>query len=147
MPENIARPPTAQERSRKRPLTVAVVAWFFILWAIITAIPKAFLVLDTEAYQLASEFNQLLSNNSLLNIPFWFQLAHAFVGFFVLIISGIYMLKGRMWSLIVFFCWIYGVVLLTYLTSGLSISFYTKLTVVIVITLLLTQPKTVSFFR
>jgi len=129
-----------------RPLTVSVISWFFMLWAIFSVILKVFLIINPEAYRQALELDQTLSTQSFLHVPFWFQLAHAFIGVPIIIVSSIFMLKGRLWALIVFLVWIYGVVLLTLAVSGLSISLYFKLFTAILITVFLTRSKHLAYF-
>ena len=109
--------------STKRPLTVTVICWFFMLWAFFSVIPKVFLLIDPAAYRQALDLSNALSNQGFLHIPLWFQLAHAFFGVPVIIVSGIFMLKGRFWAFAAFLIWIFGVIVLTLAVSGLSCPF------------------------
>ncbi len=105
-----------------------------------------FLLIDPEAYRLAVDLNQAFSNRGFLYVPLSFQLTHAFVGVPVIVVSGIFMLKGRLWALATFLLWILGVLGLTLAVSGLSISLYVKSTTAVVIVILLTRPKTLAYF-
>lgn len=132
--------------STKRPWTVTIISWLLIIYALFSAIPKIFLIINPEAYEMALELNQAASNVGFIHVPYSLQLAHALVGVLVLSVSGIFMLKGRLWALIVLFVWMIGVLVLTCLVLGLSISLYAKLIVAIIVTILLTRPKTLSYF-
>jgi hypothetical protein len=139
MPKNQTKTP--------RPLSISIISWFFILWELFSVIPKVLLIINPEAYKHAMKLNQTLSAKSFLTVPFELQLAHAFVGVVVILISGIFMLKGRLWALITFLAWIYGVVLLTLAVTGLSVFLYLKLGTAMVITIVLTRPKPFAYFR
>ena len=129
-----------------RPLGVTLVAWFFMLWALFTVIPKAFLLVNPEAYSMALELNAALQSSALLPVPFWFQLVHAFAGVVVILVCGIFMLKGRLWALVVLLMWIVGVLGLTLAVSGLSVSLYMKVTVAVTVAILLLRPKSLVYF-
>ena len=109
-------------------------------------IPKVFLLIDPEAYRLAVDLNQAFSNRGFLYVPLSFQLTHAFVGVPVIVVSGIFMLKGRFWALVTFLLWILGTLGLTLVVSGLSISLYLKSGTAAVIAILLIRPKTLAYF-
>ena len=132
--------------STKRPLTVTLISWFFMLWAFFSVIPKVFLLIDPEAYRQALDLSRALSNKGFLQIPLWFQLAHAFISVPVIIVSGIFMLQGRFWAFATFLLWIFGVIVLTLAVSGLSFSLYAKLVTAVVITILLTRAKPLAYF-
>ena len=129
-----------------RPLRVTVVAWFFMFWALLTVIPKVFLLINPEAYRMALELNVALQASALLPVPIWFQLLHAFVGVVVILVCGIFMLKGRLWALVVFLIWIVGVLGLTLAVSGLSVALYMKTAVAAAVAILLLTPKSLAYF-
>ena len=132
--------------STTRPLEVTVISWFFILWALLSVIPKVFLLIDPEAYRLAVDLNQAFSKRGFLYVPLWFQLTHAFAGVPVIVVSGIFMLRGQLWALLTFLLWILGVLGLTLAVSGFSISLYARLVTVAVVAILLTRPKSLAYF-
>jgi len=129
-----------------RPLGVTLVAWFFMLWALFTVIPKAFLLINPEAYSTALELNAALQASASWPVPFWFQLLHAFFGVVVILVCGIFMLRGRLWALVMFLIWIVGVLGLTLAVSGLSVSLYMKATVAVAVAILLLTPKSLAYF-
>jgi|GEM_PF-6898151 len=127
--------------STKRPRAVTIIAWFFIVYTLFSVIPKIYLIINSDAYKMALHLNEALSNGGFIYVPFSFQLAHALAGAPVILFSGIFMLKGRLWALAVFLLWIYGALVLTFLVSGLSISMYAKLIVAGIVTVIMTRPK------
>ncbi|PLX85581.1 MAG: hypothetical protein C0617_03535 [Desulfuromonas sp.] len=132
--------------STTRPLSVCIISWFTIFYALLSAAPKLFLLINPEAYRLTLEWSQAASGDGLIPVPFSFQLVHALVGVPVLLFSGVFMLKGRTWALAAFLFWIFGVLVLTFLVSGLSVSLYLKLAVAVIATVLLTREKALAFF-
>jgi hypothetical protein len=130
----------------KRPWRVSLIAWFFILWSLLSLIPKVMLVVDPEIYRLARELNQINLHLKQPSVPGWFQLTHAFLGVPVMIVSGVGLLQGRMWALGMCLLWLVSGVVLTWAVTGVSMSFYLKLATTIVIALVLLRPKTFSYF-
>jgi hypothetical protein len=134
------------ETSAVRPLTVTLVAWFFIIWALLSLIPKVFVIVNPDAYRMTAEFNQSLSSQGFLDIPLWLQLAHAWVGVPVMVVSGIFMLRGNYWALAVLLAWMAGVLGLTLAVSGLSMALYIKLATACMVAILLTRPAVLAWF-
>ncbi len=130
----------------RRPRTVSLVCWFFILWSLLAVVPKIMVLADPGIYRQTIEFNQALASRGLMYVPVWFQIFHAFAGVPVISVACAGMLKGWAWALWVLLAWIFGVVVLTLLVTGLSVSFYAKLGVAILITVLLTRPHVLRFF-
>lgn len=134
-------------KSIERPLIVTILSWFFILWALFSVLPKIFLLIDPETYKIALDFNQSLSKQSILHIPLWIQLAHSIAGVPVLVVAGIFMLRGSFGALVTLIFWITGVVAITFMVSGLSIALYAKLIGSSVLAILLTSRKSMVFFN
>ena len=135
-----------KEATMTRPLEVTIASWFFMLWALFTVIPKVFLVMNSEAYSMALELNAALQSSALLPVPFWYQLVHAYVGVVVILVCGIFMLKGHLWAVIVFLIWMLGVLGLTLAVSRLSIALYVKAAVAAAVAILLLKPKSRAYF-
>ena len=68
------------ESSPKRPWIVTVIAWSFMVYALFSLIPKGFVILDPDAYQMTLELNSTMAGVGFIEVPVSFQLAHAFVG-------------------------------------------------------------------
>ena len=132
--------------STTRPWAVTITSWFFIIYAVLSAIPKFFLIINPEVVTMAMEFSTASSNVGFIHVPFSFQLTHALVGVPIILISGIFMLKGRLWALVIFLLWMFGVLVLTLLVSGLSILLYAKLAVAGIVTVLLTRQTSLTYF-
>lgn len=130
-----------------RPLTVTVVAWLAIIWALFTALPKVLLLVDPEARAATFELVGALSRNGPFAVPEWFQLAHAVAGIVVLMVSGAFMLRGHFWAMVTLLVWIAGALVLTFAVIGLSPSLYLKLATAAVIGFVLTRPAALDYFR
>ena len=137
---------TDMKTSARRPRAVTIIAWFFIGYALVSAIPKLLLLVSPEAYQSTLEMNRVLSGGGFIQVPFPYQMAHALIGVPVFVISGIFMLNGRRWALVSFLLWIFGVLLFTFIVSGVSIQLYAKMFVAGIITVLLTRPGSLAYF-
>ncbi len=102
----------------RRPPAVAFVALFCIVYALLTALPKAWLLVDAEAYRLTAELVAARSVHGLLPVPFGLQVAHAVLGLPVLLAVGIGLLRGHGWAALLLAAWIVGVLLLTLFVVG-----------------------------
>jgi len=131
----------------KRPLRVTVISCFFILCALFRVLAKAFLLIDPEAYKPALDFNWSLAEQRILHIPLCLQLAYAFAGVPLLVVSGIFMLRGRFWAFVTFLLWILLAVVLTLSVSAPSVALYAKLAVGTIVTILLTRRKSWAYFE
>ncbi|MEE8348667.1 MAG: hypothetical protein V3R94_03785 [Acidobacteriota bacterium] len=134
------------ESPPKRPWIVTVISWLFMAYALFSLIPKGFVILSPEAYQMTLELNATMAGGGLIDVPFSFQLAHAFIGVPVTLISGIFMLKGRLWALGLLLLWMAGALVLTLLVAGLSMSLYGRLIGGGLVTVLLTRSHPWSYF-
>ena len=132
--------------SSTRPRAVTIISWFSIVYALFSVIPKVFLLIDPETYGIALELNDSVQDMGLVNVPFSFQVAHALIGVPVLLFSGIFMLKGRLWALVALLLWMVGVIVLTLFVSGFSTSLYAKLAVAGIVAFLLTRPLELAYF-
>jgi hypothetical protein len=130
-----------------RPLTVTVVAWLAIAWALFTALPKLLLLVDPEARAATFELVGALSREGPFTVPEWFQLAHAVAGIAVLIVTGAFMLRGHFWAMVTLLVWFAGVLALTFAVTGLSPSFYLKFATAAAIGFALTRPAALDYFR
>ncbi|WP_126452938.1 hypothetical protein [Sulfuriflexus mobilis] len=131
----------------KRPLSITLIAWFFIVYAVLSLIPKLILFISPEAYDMAKDYSALHKSNEILSIPFWAQILHACLGSVVLAISGLFMLKGKAWARTTLVVWILSVVIITFLVAGLTLQLYTKSVVAIIIFLMLYWPGANKYFK
>ncbi len=131
--------------STTRPLSVTVISWFFILWAVLLTIPKAFVLIDRETRDLTLAFAEMASEQGFLQVPVWFQLSHAFIGVPVIIVSGLGLLKGRLWALVTLVLWMVGSVSLSLAVTGLSFSAVLKLGTAGFVVVILTRPRPLAF--
>ena len=111
----------------QRPRAVAFVALLCIVYALLTALPKAWLLVDAEAYRLTAELVAARSVHGLLPVPFGVQVAHAVLGLPVLLAVGIGLLRGHGWAVLLLAAWIAGVLVMTLLVVGWGASFLIKL--------------------
>lgn len=108
--------------------------------------PKALVLIDPELYESVRQTTEALAEISLVPFPFELQLVHALLAVPVVLVSATYMLKGRLWSLVLFVLWMFSAVLLTFLVTGFSLSAALKLVVALLVTAVLTRPKALRFF-
>lgn len=111
----------------QRPRAVAFVAVFCIVYALLTALPKAWLLVDAEAYRLTADLVAARSVHGLLPVSFGLQVAHAVLGLPVLLAVGIGLLRGHGWAVLLLAAWIAGVLLMTLFVVGWGASILVKL--------------------
>jgi hypothetical protein len=121
-----AREPHAGPAAR-RPRAVAFVAVFCIVYALLTALPKAWLLVDAEGYRLTAELVAARAVDGLVAVPFGLQVAHAVLGLPVLLAVGIGLLRGRGWAVLLLAAWTIGVLLMTPLVVGWGAALLIKL--------------------
>jgi hypothetical protein len=117
----------------KRPLYVTLISWFFIIYAFLSLFPKLMLFIIPEAYDIAKDLSDSSARKEILSVPFWVQVLHAYLGSVIMVISGIFMLKGQEWARITMTIWVSGVLIITFLVVGFSFQLYTKSTIAIII--------------
>ena len=110
----------------QRPRAVAFVAVFCIVYALLTALPKAWLLVDPEAYRLTADLVAARSVH-VLPVSFGLQVAHAVLGLPVLLAVGIGLLRGHGWAVLLLAAWIAGVLLMTLFVVGWGASILVKL--------------------
>ncbi len=130
----------------RRPPAVAFVACFLIAYALITALPKAWLVVDAEAYRLAAEFAAARAAHGPVAVPFGWQLGHALLGLPVLLAAGLGLLHGRAWAVWLVAAWIAGVLLLTLAVIGWRTGFFVKLVTAVLLFAPLLTPRARAWF-
>jgi len=131
----------------KRPIYITIISWFFIAYAVLSLIPKLALIIIPEAYEMAAELSASQGNYWVVHVPFWVQIMHAYIGSIVLIISGIFMLKGRAWAKNLLVIWMLSVLVITFSVAGFSFHMYAKSIVTIIIILLLYRPAAGNYFK
>ncbi len=102
--------------------------------------------MDPATRVLALDFSQAISEAGWLHVPLWLQLGHALLGVPVMILSGLFMLRGHPWALVTLLLWMLGVLALNLVVAGLSISLYLKLTTAALVVFILTRRKSLAFF-
>ena len=132
--------------AKRRPLSVTVISWLCVMWALVSMVPKAFLFMDPATRELALEFSQAISGGGWLRVPLWVQLWHALLGVPVMILSGLFMLRGRSWALVTLLFWMLGALVLNLAVAGLTTSLYLKLATAALIVIVLTRGKALAFF-
>ena len=131
----------------KRPLYVASISCFFIVYAFFSLIPKLMLLITPEVYDIAKNLCASNDSNEIISVPFWVQVLHAYLGSVVMLVSGIFMLKGHAWARITLMIWVSSVLIITFLVTGFSFQLYIKSIVAIIISLSLYQPRPNKYFK
>lgn len=131
----------------KRPITLTILAWFLIIYSALTLVTKVFIVINPEAYKLAQDLSDNLNNQALIPVSFHLQLMHALIGSILIILAGIFILKGHRWSRVLLFVWMVSVLIITFLVTGLSIQFYLKTVITTLLTLLIFNSTSNSYFK
>lgn len=104
------------------------------------------LFVKPEVYDIAKELSESLETISLLPIPFWFQVLHAYIGSVVMLIAGVFILKGNNWARVVLMVWMLSVLFITFLVAGFVFQLYTKSIFTVIFALLLYSKKSNSYF-
>lgn len=127
------------------PISVKIIAVLSIVYSVLTAVPKALLLLNPEIYEGTKSLVESSSSEGFFYIPFPVQVAHAILGIFVVFASGVYMLKGRSWSLYLLTAWIAGSLALTLMIVGATGYALIKVPVAIVILAILYTGKSRAY--
>jgi hypothetical protein len=119
-----------------RPTSVSIIAWFLIITSCISLVSTIAMIGNPEITEIMSK--------SLMPIPL--QYAMGFLGLAVMLVSGIYMLKGQNWSRKLYVGWsIFGFVV-GMATSPMKMAMVPGLVVFLVIVYFLYRPKANDFF-
>ena len=115
------------------PLSVKIIAVLCMVLSVLLAIPKVFVLLNPEVYEGARNLVEAMSSQAIFPVPFAVQIYHSLLGVFVVFLSGVYMLKGKLWALYLLTAWILVSLLLTFLIVGASNYFLIELVLPIII--------------
>jgi hypothetical protein len=100
---------------KKRPISITVIAWFFIVTSVI------FIVTNTIGFMMENPIREKLMAENLLPIPV--QYAFMYIGSLVSIACGIGMLKRKNWSRLLYVYWTAFALLVGALTFPLKTMF------------------------
>lgn len=127
------------------PLSVKIIAVLCMIFSILLAIPKVFVLLNPEVYEGARNLVEAMSSQAIFPVPFAVQIYHSLLGVFIVFISGVYMLKGKSWALYLLTAWILVSLLLTFLIVGASNYFLLKSVLPIIILTVLYTGKSRTY--
>jgi hypothetical protein len=123
--------------SSNRPTSVTVIAWILIVFGLI---------------KLVSTMRGL--NNPLLitylsrsRFPVRMLIAFGFLGALSMVISGVFMLRGKNWARLLYFIWTGLGVAVSLITAGFRMSFVPGIVIYAVFLYLLTRTQVVDYFR
>ena len=130
-----------------RPISVSIISWLYIIYSVVTLLPKIFIVISPEAYEIVEGLMSAHENNELVSVPSWFQILFSYLASIVTMIAGILILKGYALGRSLLIIWLLSASLLTLLVAGFSLSFYLKLPLTIIFIFLLFRPKANEYFK
>lgn len=129
-----------------RPPAITFIACFLIVYALLTTLPKAWLLVDAEAYRLAAEFTAARAAHGLFAVPFGWQLGHALLGLPVLLAAGLGLLRRQTWAVWLTAVWIASALLMTLGVVGWQASFFVKLATGTLLLAPLATPRSRAWF-
>lgn len=121
---------------KKRPTSVTVVAWILIAIGAISGISTTVMINNPMMVDLMSK--------SPMPIPI--QWAIAYMGFLILIVSGVAILKGRNWARFLYVTWSIIGIVVSVATSPLKTPMIPGVVFFLVITFFLFRPKATAYF-
>ena len=131
----------------KRPISVTTIAWFSIVYAVVSLVPKLIVLVDPRAFEFASQLSAAQQAGAARLLPFAVQMTHALIGSAVLLTAGVAMLRGRGWARILLIVWMLSVLVVTLLVLGLSYQWYAKSAVAIIVIALLYRRAASQYFQ
>ncbi len=126
-------------RMIKRPLSITILAWFFIVTGVVTIILHTLLIRDEHQMKLLNE--QIL-------LPVWIQISIGYIGAIIGVIGGIGLIKGKNWARIIYVVWGLGVVLFYLEIPSIPLNpFINFLVIYAVVMFFLFRPKANNYFK
>lgn len=120
----------------KRPTSISVISWYFILGGGISLITTTAMINNPMV-------QDWMAQNP---IPIPVQYAMNYIGLLVMIVSGVAMLKGANWARYLFAIWTLVVSVPGIVTSGMKAISIPGFVVFLVIAFFLFRPKATAFF-
>lgn len=131
----------------KRPISVSIIAWFYVAYSVVTLLPKIFILTSPEGQHGLSELMSAYQHKEIVSVPLWFQVFFSYLASPVSMIAGILMLKGNVWGRHLITTWIPCALLLTLLVTGFSASFVAKLPFAAIVLFFLFRPVSSQYFK
>ena len=88
---------------------------------------KMFVLLDPQAYRHWREFADTIGANASIAVPATVHMAHGLLGSCIWCVAGVFMLRAQNWARWLAIIWGLSVLILTWLTIGFALTWYTKL--------------------
>jgi hypothetical protein len=119
-----------------RPLSVTIIAWLLIVFAVISA--------ATIPFTLGNPAAQELMAKSMISIPV--QYFMMFAGLLISIVSGIFMLRGANWARMLYIIWGAVGFIVSFITSPAKLVVIPGFLVYLIVVFFLLRPKATAFF-
>ena len=140
-------PDTTGRVAVPRPLPVSIIAVMFVLYGLVSLVPKAMVFLSPEIREGTAALTEAMTTGGVLTLSMELQLAHALAGSMVFILAGVFLWAGRNWARWLALAWMVGSLALYLLLTGPVVTFYLKIPLFLVLTYVLTARKTSAFLR
>ncbi len=131
----------------KRPLSITIIAWFFILISIFSIALKTYTLTNPESYEMFREFMSVDDEVGLLTAPLWFEMILSYLVSSVLVLAGILMLQGRILGRSLAIICILGSLIFSFLSTGSFFLILIKMPITLLIIFILFRQKTNYYFQ
>ncbi|MFW5450629.1 MAG: hypothetical protein ACKE9I_03425 [Methylophagaceae bacterium] len=131
----------------KRPISITIISWFFILISIFSIALKTYTLTNPESYEMFKEFMSLDDEAGLITAPLWFEMILSYLISSILVLAGILMLQGRILGRSLTIICILGSLVFSFLSTGSFFLILIKIPITLLIVFLLFHQKASHYFK
>ena len=132
---------------RRRPLSIAILAVFMVLYGLFALFPKVLLLTSQQVYDAAADLTTTMTAGGLLTLPLGLQIAISFAASLVVILTGVFVWHGRNWARWVVALWMIITLALNFLQTGITWLPVIKLPLFALVLFLLFRPPAEEYFH
>ncbi len=131
----------------QRPVSITLLAAFFLLYGLVTLYPKVLLLTNSEVYAATIELTEAMSAGGFVDVPVQLQIVLGFLGSLLTIVGSIFFWRGSnlaRWAIAI---WISAMIALHFLQTGVSLFGFMQIPLYLLVLYLLFRPGADRFFR
>jgi len=118
-----------------------------LFYGLITLVPKVLLLASQEVYDASADLTAAMTAGGLVTLPLGLQIAIGFVASLVVILSGVFVWRGRNWARWAVAIWMIISLVLYVLQTGITWLPVIKLPLFALVLYLLFRPQVADHFR
>ncbi len=139
--------PATANTSRRRPLSIAILAVVLVIYGLLNLIPLGFLLTSQEIYDATAELMAAMSANGFVSLPLGLQIAVGFVAALVVVLGGVLVWRGQNRARWLVALWMAFSIVYYVLQTGFTWIPVLKLPIFFLVLFLMFRPGVAGHFR